>query len=417
MQKDAAPAADSSNEADPEQADLLSSTAPKSEAKEHGSGAPLALGGPLDVYSASGIGYLAQYFCVGLIYGGLPATVYGFFLGYLNVPAHVYATVHVIMTLPWSFKFAFGLLNDCAPIGGYRRKPYMVIGWAICCAVLLHLAAKPLPEPYWCRDPDTGAYITKVTKSDGSHGAAKPCNAHAAKEGGAFALLMMCAALGYVVADVAADGLTVQYARREPQKERGDADARVRRAQFGRRAIRPRAILRARAILQRRLQHHRRRYLTRTFGQVAAVCLVGFGMNGREYNGTFRQGLSFSAVCFILAIPAGLMVPLSWMAIEEEKVLTRDSLRGYLRMSWGYGTRLRPGGTAAAVARLLLRGALPVPHAGDLRRVDDGGRPRQELLGRRPEFAEPDLLARRPRALRRRAWRSCAPSSSTSRGG
>ena len=100
-------------------------------------GAPLALGGPLDVYSASGIGYLAQYFCVGLIYGGLPATVYGFFLGYLNVPAHVYATVHVIMTLPWSFKFAFGLLNDCAPIGGYRRKPYMVIGWAICCAVLL----------------------------------------------------------------------------------------------------------------------------------------------------------------------------------------------------------------------------------------------------------------------------------------
>ena len=72
-----------------------------------------------------------------------------------------------------------------------------------------------------------------------------------------------------------------------------------------------------------------------TFGQVAAVCLVGFGMNGREYNGTFRQGLSFSAVCFILAIPAGLMVPLSWMAIEEEKVLTRDSLRGYLRMSWG----------------------------------------------------------------------------------
>ena len=118
-----------------------------------------------------------------------------------------------------------------------------MIGWAICCAVLLHLAAKPLPEPYWCRDPDTGAYITKVTKSDGSHGAAKPCNAHAAKEGGAFALLMMCAALGYVVADVAADGLTVQYARREPQKERGSTQTLAyaardsAAAQFGRRAI------------------------------------------------------------------------------------------------------------------------------------------------------------------------------------
>ena len=88
-----------------------------------------------------------------------------------------------------------------------------------------------------------------MTKSDGSHGAAKPCNAHAAKEGGAFALLMMCAALGYVVADVAADGLTVQYARREPQKERGStqtlayAARAIRRprnsaaAQFCRRAI------------------------------------------------------------------------------------------------------------------------------------------------------------------------------------
>ena len=75
--KDAAPAADSSNEADPEQADLLSSTAPKSEAKEHGSGAPLALGGPLDVYSASGIGYLAQYSCVGLMKGGLPSVAAG----------------------------------------------------------------------------------------------------------------------------------------------------------------------------------------------------------------------------------------------------------------------------------------------------------------------------------------------------
>ena len=33
------------------------------------------------------VGFLAQYFAVGLIYGGLPATMYGFLLGYLNVPS------------------------------------------------------------------------------------------------------------------------------------------------------------------------------------------------------------------------------------------------------------------------------------------------------------------------------------------
>ena len=33
---------------------------------------------------------------------------------------------------------------------------------------------------------------------------------------GKFAVMMCLAALGYVIADVAADGLTVEFARREP---------------------------------------------------------------------------------------------------------------------------------------------------------------------------------------------------------
>ena len=107
----------------------------------------LASGPVINIYDPSNIGYLMQYYAVGLIYGGLPATVYGFFVGYLNVrhhplqprapahwaqhlltgrrslvqvPAYVYATSGVIMTMPWSFKFFFGMINDCFPIGGYR---------------------------------------------------------------------------------------------------------------------------------------------------------------------------------------------------------------------------------------------------------------------------------------------------------
>ena len=166
-------------------------------------------------------GYLSQYFAVGLIYGGLPSTIYGVFNGYLNVPAHVYATIATVMTLPWSLKFVFGLINDCFPILGYHRKPYMVIGWSFCAATLLYISCVPLPAPYWCRDAK-GVYITlSNTTGTGKRVAAEPCNAEAAAAGGAYALLMMLAALGYVVADVAADGLTVQLARREPLETRG----------------------------------------------------------------------------------------------------------------------------------------------------------------------------------------------------
>ena len=34
-----------------------------------------------------------------------------------------------------------------------------------------------------------------------------------------------------------------------------------------------------------------------------AVALVGFGMNGKEYNGTFDSTLSFSGICLIFALP------------------------------------------------------------------------------------------------------------------
>ena len=50
--------------------------------------------------------------------------------------------------LPWSFKFLFGLINDCVPWFGYRRKPYMCLGWGFCAAMLLLLYTMELPDPH-----------------------------------------------------------------------------------------------------------------------------------------------------------------------------------------------------------------------------------------------------------------------------
>ena len=139
---------------------------------------------------------------MGIVYGGLPSTIYGFFLGYLNVEGYVYATAATIVSLPWSFKFLFGAINDCVPLFGYRRKPYMVLGWLLCSTALLRLAAMPLPRPYWCPNAAGDGYVRTVHTASGTE-SAEPCNPEAAEMGGKYAFLMMVASLGYCIADVA----------------------------------------------------------------------------------------------------------------------------------------------------------------------------------------------------------------------
>jgi len=212
------------------------------------------------------------------------------------------------------------MLNDCVPIFGYRRKPYMVIGWLLCCAMLCFLSTHSLPEPYYCINNTTGEYIKKEYDADlDKMVPAKPCNPGASEKGGEYALLMCLAALGYVVADVAADGLMVQYAQREPTEKRGGTQTMI--------------------------------YLVRTIGVVVSVALVGLCMNGKIYQGTFDWTLSYNQICGILAIPAGIMVPVSWLCVQETKVgsaedpdtrvnsqgqlvVEKRTFRSYLNQSW-----------------------------------------------------------------------------------
>ena len=173
-------------------------------------------------------GLYAQYFAVGVVYGGLPQTMYGFFLGYLNVDAYAYAAATTVVALPWSFKFVFGAVNDVCPINGERRRPYIALGWAFCAVALWFLAMMPLPQPYWCIDEQSGRYITTARhRHDGVKVAAEPCNSNAPLAGGPFALAMMVASFGYCVSDVAADGLTVQLAKKEEEARRGQTQTSV----------------------------------------------------------------------------------------------------------------------------------------------------------------------------------------------
>lgn len=279
-----------------------------SDAAEHGGTVPPAErdGAP----PGPGAGFALQYAVVGVVSAAIPSAMYGFMLGYLAVPGYVYSAAVVTLSLPWSFKFAAGLLSDTCPIRGRRRKPYMAIGWALCALALLNLAGTRIPPPYWCVAPD-GQYIrTRADElrwaargggraaaaeqpaappaAEGARAAAAaPCNPDAPSHAGQYTALLLLAAVGYVLADVAADGLLVEWARREPEHRRGALQVRV--------------------------------YTVRTLGNAAGAVLVGLGFNSYEYNGSFSWGLSLRGLALVLAALAALMVPATLLSVREPR--------------------------------------------------------------------------------------------------
>ena len=70
----------------------------------------LEAGGPINIYDWRRIGYLAQYFAVGLMSSGLPATIYGFFIGVLVVLVRV-----VNPAYPEGMMLAILFMNMFAP--------------------------------------------------------------------------------------------------------------------------------------------------------------------------------------------------------------------------------------------------------------------------------------------------------------
>jgi hypothetical protein len=47
--------------------------------------------------------------------------------------------------LPWSFKLLYGMLSDCVPVFGLRRKPYFLLGWLLYVSANVALALLGAP--------------------------------------------------------------------------------------------------------------------------------------------------------------------------------------------------------------------------------------------------------------------------------
>ncbi|KAH9105251.1 hypothetical protein AeMF1_018860 [Aphanomyces euteiches] len=105
-------------------------------------------GGALTIFSAEAMALFAQYAAIGCIYGLIPALQYPIFNNYLKLEGYQTASYTQLVTMGWSFKVFFGMLSDCFPIFGYRRKSWILIGWTITMVCLLIMISSSLGEPY-----------------------------------------------------------------------------------------------------------------------------------------------------------------------------------------------------------------------------------------------------------------------------
>jgi hypothetical protein len=132
------------------------------------------------------VGIIANYFSVGLMVGGSTSLLYPVLIIKAGATSSLMTASYAIVMVFWSYKIIFGFLSDCFPIAGFKRKPYIVLGWLFCMVVLICLALEG--------DNINPRHLV---------------------------VMLAIANMGYVWADVAADGFMVWVAHREPIDKRG----------------------------------------------------------------------------------------------------------------------------------------------------------------------------------------------------
>ncbi len=146
----------------------------------------------IDPWSKSYLGVPLNYFSVGLMLGGSVSILYPVLVVREGVTSSLLAASNSLVTIFWSYKIFFGFISDCFPIFGWKRKPYIFTGWVLCATLLFTLASE-------------GHEIIPSR----------------------LVIMLTLANLGYVMADVSADGFMVWMAHREPVNERGKTQTLV----------------------------------------------------------------------------------------------------------------------------------------------------------------------------------------------
>eukprot|EP00644_Phytophthora_capsici_P012440 jgi/Phyca11/552125/estExt2_Genewise1Plus.C_PHYCAscaffold_460210 len=239
-------------------------------------------GAPSSLYSWQNIGLAAHQISVAVVYGSIAGVIYSVLNNYLNMSAVLVATATALVKVQHALRVFTGLISDCYPIFGYRRRPYMVIGWAISFVCCLAMAVVPLGDPYY-----GDSSLEDIPESEWTAEQQATINYDAPNKGIKLIILFMLAHLGTIVAYGAADGYLVELAQREPEAIRGSIQTDI--------AI-----------------------VTAVAGIITSF-MTGIGLNSEPYGGTFSWDMSFGGVMGVCAAFSLVTIPLCWFCVTEEK--------------------------------------------------------------------------------------------------
>ncbi|EGZ23636.1 hypothetical protein PHYSODRAFT_324827 [Phytophthora sojae] len=186
------------------------------------------------------------------------------------------------------------ILSDCFPVWGYRRRPYMVFGWIFATICLVLMVIFRTGDPYY-GDPDL-AYVAAANLTSDQIAL---INEDAPEAGTKFILLMIFANLGMTMAIAASDGVVIEFAQREPAEVRGSALT-----------------------------------MMQVFKQVMSIlssAMVGFGLNGEDFGGSFSGSMGVNAISAVCAGAALIATVSSWFFVAETKEPAR-SFRDYMHL-------------------------------------------------------------------------------------
>ncbi|KAH9149363.1 hypothetical protein AeRB84_007556 [Aphanomyces euteiches] len=261
-------------------------------------------GGALSMSSKEAMALFAQYAAIGVLYGLIPALQYPIFNNYLKLEGYQTASYTQLVTMGWSFKVFFGMLSDCFPIFGYRRKSWILIGWTITMVSLIVMFSSSLGDPYCNIEKATdegrpGACSAIYSKTNDTD--KKYFNLDAPNNGTMFIMLSVLVSFGYVMADCAADAMVVEYAQREPIAIRGRVQTAI--------------------------------YTVRQIFITVASIVSGLGLNSPNYGGTFSFSLKPNIPYGICMVPCALVILTTIFVLKEDKK-PGTPFREYIGVFW-----------------------------------------------------------------------------------
>jgi BT1 family len=154
----------------------------------------------------------ACYLLVGLLQG-LSSVVVNVMPLDLGASEAQQTTVSSIRSLPSSFKLLFGFLSDNVPIHGYRRKPYMLLGWFIAALSMLSLLSFSN-----LHIPARNAGCFHNGNDNNYEQGAIPDDAPTIPF---LSLCLLLFGIGFWMADVMGDSVVAEKAKLEPDYQRG----------------------------------------------------------------------------------------------------------------------------------------------------------------------------------------------------